>query len=417
MKDYGARPRGGFALQFPDLRSMLIFAAALALAAADTVPPAPSPPVADQPAVVVLRQPALPIVALRLSLLADDPPGYAGAGHMMQHLVLPSLEERVARVGGRVQAVRTSDAVVYTVVGPASELDYLAQTLRGVLRAPAPGTAETLQALAALGSERAAEREIAPQYVRSALRARLFPRDLPAAGTEASLARLNTARLAEVWGAMYRPERVAIVAVGDVQVDGVRRAFSDVPAAAGGSLPSLADTIRAFAADTPQATRAWIGRAWSASDEDPATLTVTARLLRNHLRRRMTRSQVDVEHWWTHHGQALALVVATPDSLVAAARRTSEGSLMALRDALAEGLVRDAAASVRREMLLFSRTPERMADVVGAFADRGEGADAAQRFFAAVDAVTEDDVRALLERMLEGDAVLVEVPAQRIPPS
>jgi predicted Zn-dependent peptidase len=395
---------------------MLILAVALTLAAADTVPPAP-PAAAEEPAVVVLRQPALPIVALRMSLLADDPPGYAGAGHLVQHLVLPSLQERVARVGGRVQAVRTSDAVVYTVTGPASELDYLAQTLRGVLRAPTPGTAETLQALAALGQERSAERETATQYVRAALRARLFPDDRPAAGTEASLARLNTARLGEVWGAMYRPERVSIVAVGDVEVDGVRRAFRDVPPAGGGSAAPRADTVRAFAADTPQATRAWIGRAWAASDEDPATLTVTARLLRNNLRRRMTRSQVDVEHWWTHHGQALALVVATPDSLVATARRTSEGSLAALRDALDETLVRDAAASVRREMLRFARTPERMADVLGAFADRGEGADAAQRFFAAVDAVTEEDVRALLERLLEEEAVLVEVPAQRIAPS
>src|SRR5688500_11473477 len=131
---------------------MLNLAVALALAAAapDTVPPPVAPSVAE-PAVVVLRQPALPIVALRLSLLADDPPGYAGAGHLMQHLLLPRLEERVARVGGRVQAVRTSDAVVYTVVGPAGELGYLAETLNAVLRPPAPGTAEMLAAVAALG--------------------------------------------------------------------------------------------------------------------------------------------------------------------------------------------------------------------------------------------------------------------------
>ncbi|HST62593.1 MAG TPA: hypothetical protein VLK84_28065, partial [Longimicrobium sp.] len=157
---------------------MLILAVALALAAADTVPPLPPPP-AEEPVVVVLRQPALPIVALRLSVLADDPPGYAGAGHLLQHLLLPALEERVGRVGGRVQAVRTSDAVVYTVVGPAQELDYLAESLRAVLRPPSPGTGEVLQALAAVGGERSAEREIAPQYVRSALRARLFPDDLP----------------------------------------------------------------------------------------------------------------------------------------------------------------------------------------------------------------------------------------------
>ncbi|HLM69396.1 MAG TPA: hypothetical protein VK358_17785, partial [Longimicrobium sp.] len=144
---------------------------------------------------------------------------------------------------------------------------------------------------------------------------------------------------------------------------------------------------------------------------------VTSRLLRNHLRRRMTRSQVDVEHWWTHDGQALALVVATPDSLVATARRTSEGALTSLRDNLDEALVRAAAASVRREMLLFARTPERMADVLGAFADRGEGPDAPQRFFAAVDAVTEADVRGVLQRLLESESVVVEVAPQRIPAS
>ena len=397
---------------------MLNLAAALALAAApDTVPTPPPAPALAEPAVVVLRQPALPIVALRLSLLADDPPGYAGAGHLMQHLHLPRLEERVARVGGRVQAVRTSDAVVYTVVGPAGELGYLAEALGAVLRAPNPATAEMLAAMAALGQERGAEREIAPQYVRAALRARLFPQELPAAGTEAALARLNNARLDAVWGAMYRPDRVSIVAVGDVEMEGVRRAFRDVPAAASGAVAPLADTVRAFAADTPQATRGWFGRAWNGAGADPAALTVTARLLRNHLRRRMTRSAVDVEHWWTHHGQALALVVATQDSLVPVARRTVEGSLTALRGTLDEALVRDAAASVRREMLFFARTPERMADVLGAFADRGEEAGAAQRFYAAVAEVTEADVRAVLDLLLQQEAAAVEVAPQRLPRS
>src|SRR5688500_538875 len=133
---------------------MLNLAVALALATAtpDTVP-APPAPAAAEPAVVVLRQPALPIVALRLSLLADDPPGYAGAGHLMQHLHLDRLEERVRRVGGRVQAVRTADAVIYTVVGPAVELDYLAESLRGALAPPPAVNADLLPALAALAQE------------------------------------------------------------------------------------------------------------------------------------------------------------------------------------------------------------------------------------------------------------------------
>jgi predicted Zn-dependent peptidase len=391
---------------------MLSFLLALGLAAADSVP-APRP-AAAAPAVVVHRQPALAVVALRLSLLADDPPGYAGAGHLMQHLQMARLDERVARVGGRVQAERTSDAVVYTVVGPASELDYLAETLRLAMQAPAPGTPELLRALAEVGDERAAEREVAASYVRGALRAGLFPEDVSAAGTETSAARLELARLDEVWAAMYRPERLSIVAVGDVQIDDVRRAFRDVPAASPRPLDVLADTVRAIQADTPQATRAWIGRAWPASRLDPAAVTVTTRLLRTQLRRRMTRSSVEVEHWWTHDGQAMALVIATPDSLMPVARRTADAALATLGASVDEAAVRDAAAGVRREMLFYARTPERMAEVLGAFGDRGLPPDAAQRFFAAVEQVTVDDVRAVLDALAAEDAATVVVPAQRL---
>ena len=393
---------------------------ALALAAALSPDTAAAPrPAQDAPAVVVHRQPALPVVALRLSILADDPPGHAGAGHLFQHLWLPTLQEQAARVGGRVQAVRGSDAIVYTVVGPASELDYLAGLLRGTLRAPQPGTAEMLSALGHLAEERAAERESAPAYVRAALRARLFPADLPPAGTDPAAARLEAARLAEVWGEIYAPERVSIVAVGDVEERAVQRAFRDLPGAPSERLSTVpaGDTVPSLDADTPQATRAWLSRAYPASGAEPAALAVTARLVRNNLRRRMTRSTVEVEHWWTHHGQALAVVVATPDSLLPAARRTVGAALEAVGSDVTPEAVLDAARGVRRELLFFSRTPERMAEVLGAFADRGDGADAAQRFFARLEEVTEDDVRAMLASLAEQEPAVLEVPPQKITPS
>ncbi|HEX5725685.1 MAG TPA: hypothetical protein VFX98_09495 [Longimicrobiaceae bacterium] len=391
---------------------MLALALALAAAAADTLAPAAAQ---EGPAVVVHRQPALPVVAVRLSVLADDPPGHAGAGHLLQHLHLPRLEEQAARVGGRVQAVRSADAVVYTAVGPAAELDYLAGLLRSALRPPTPSPAEMLSALRALADERGAEREIAPSYVRAALRAALFPGDVPAAGTGLSAQRLEAASLPALWGEMYRPERVAVVAVGDVELEGVRRAFAELPPAGGGGLAELpADTLPPLAADTPQATRAWIGAAYPTEGAGPAALTVAARLLRNRMQSRMTRSQVAVEHWWTHHGQALAIVVATPDSLAATARRTVEGALAALSGALAEDAVRDAAAAVRRDMLFFSRTPERMAEVLGTFADRGEGEDAAQRFFEALEEVTLAEVRGVLDLLAAQEPVQVFVAAQRL---
>lgn len=384
-------------------------------AAADTAAP-PRPAQDDAPAVIVHHQPALPFVALRLSLAAPDPPGHAGAGHLLQHLHLPALEEQAARVGARVQAVRGSDAVVYSVVGPASELDYLAGILRSALRVPRPGQAELLSSLGRLGEERAAEREAAAAYVRAALRARLFPADLPPAGTAEAAARLETAPLEALWGEMYAPERVSIVAVGDVELDEVRRAFRALPPPPSDrlALAPSADTVVSLAADTPQATRGWIAAAYPAPGADPAAVTVTTRLLRNHLRRRMTRSAVEVEHWWTHHGQALALVVATPDSLIPAARRTVEGALGALGGTLNDDLAREAAAAVRRDILFYARTPERMAEVLGSFADRGDDPDAAQRFYARLGEIGEAEVRAVLDLLAAQEAATLLVPPQRI---
>jgi predicted Zn-dependent peptidase len=99
------------------------------------------------------------------------------------------------------------------------------------------------------------------------------------------------------------------------------------------------------------------------------------------------------------------------------ARRTVAGAVAGTAAALDDEAVRDAAAGVRRDLLFYSRTPERMAEVIGAFADRGENADAAQRFFAALDAVTTDSVRAVLEAVGGRDAATVNVAPQRLVPN
>src|SRR5688572_28911774 len=111
-----------------------------------TLPPEAGSGARVPAAVIVHRQPSVPVVSLRLSILTNDPPGYAGAGHMIQHLLQPRLEEQVSRVGGRVQIERTADAMVYGVTGPAAELDYLAEILLGTLSPPQATTAEFLQA-------------------------------------------------------------------------------------------------------------------------------------------------------------------------------------------------------------------------------------------------------------------------------
>jgi predicted Zn-dependent peptidase len=254
--------------------------------------------------------------------------------------------------------------------------------------------------------------------VRAALRQRIFPGELPASGTPASARRLEGAALDALWGELYSPERVAVVAVGNVEADEVTRALRDLPAPGEARLAgTVADTAPSLAADTPQATRAWAGWAAAAPGSDAAALSVAARLVRNRLRRTMPSSAVEVEHWWTHRGQALAIVAASAGDRAATARRTIAGAVAATAEGLDAAAVRDAAAGVRRDLLFYSRTPERMAEVLGAFADRGENADAAQRFFAALDAVTVDSVRAVLEAVGGSGAATVAVAPQRLVPN
>lgn len=400
---------------------MLLLALTLAAgtAAADTAALSPTPAPADAVAgmVAVHRQPAIPIVALRLSLLADDPPGYAGAGHLLQHLLLPSLRDQVQRVGGEVQITRGADAIVYTVVGPASELDYLAGVLRSTLRQPSFSEAQLVAAQRELRDERNAEWETASGHVRALLRARLFPEELSPAGTPGAAERFSAETVRGAWAGMYRPERVSVVAVGDVQVGRVRDAFARLPAAPEGEAAvALADTVPAAPPVSPEATRGWLGLGWSAADADPAAVTVTARLLRDHLRERLPSAAVEAEHWWTRQGQSLGVVVAAQPAGLAAARRAVGGSLASLGESLDAARVREAAAGVRRDMLFFARRPERMADVVGQFIDRAGRADAAQRFYADVERVDEDAVRAVLAQLADRAPAAVDIPPQKIIP-
>lgn len=393
---------------------MLLIALALAAAPLSdtaTVPPAPARP----GAVIVHEEPSLLLLSLRLSLLVDDPPGFAGAGHLQQHLVYPALREAVERVGGRAEIARTPDALVYSLTGPAAELTYLARVLRSALAVPSISPAAFLAAANALREERNAEWETPGDRVRSHLRSSLFPDQLPVAGTAAAAARLDPAGLGASWAAMYRPEAAVVVAAGGVHREQVEAVLATLPlAAAPGAAPAVVrDSVAATPPEPAQATREWTGVAYRVDDADPATVSVATHLLEQDLRRRLPRAEsVTAEHWWTHGGQALALVVSSPTA--AGDARAVLGSAAAdLRERLTAEDVSRAGAALRHEMLLAARSPDRMASLLGSFADRSGSAYAAQRFYAALAGVESPQVRELLGRLATTSPAVVRLPAQR----
>jgi predicted Zn-dependent peptidase len=367
-------------------------------------------------ALSVHRQPAVPLVSLRLALLASDPPGYAGAGHLVQHLLYPSLVTQAALVGARVQMERTADAVVYTLTGPTAELGYMAELLRAALRPAAPSPTALLRASRELAEERLAEWETAEKHVRSVLRLRLFPEEISGAGTEPAAARLAAGdAVRAAWAAMYRPERVFITAVGDVTLEQVRNAFGELPAVLPGAPRDGArDTVSTAPLAPAEATRGWLALGYPASTAEPAVLSVAARVVGDRLRTRLPGATVASEHWWTHHGQALALVAAVHNTQITLGHRVIATAVSGAAETVTEEEVRAAAQSIRRDLLFFSRTPDRMAAVLGQFSDRTGNADEAQRFHDELGRVTMAEVRELLETLAARTPARVDIPPQRL---
>lgn len=366
----------------------------------------------------VHRQPAIPLVSVRMSLLADDPPGYAGAGHLIQHLLLPTLRTQVARVGGEVEMERSADALVYTLTGPTKELAFLVGVLRSTLRPPAPTSAALLRASRELAEERLSEWESADQHVRSALRARLFPRDLSAAGTERSATRFQARDIPAIWRRMYQPEQLSVLAVGDVTLTELREAFGTLPSGADVAANEEAEDTVSLAPLVPaEATRGWLGAGYPATGLEPAAVSVTARILHDQLHDQIPGASVTAEHWWTHEGQALVIVIGEPAPLVGAARHALNTLASGLDVRLTERSVRAAARSLRREMLFYSRTPDRMAEILGRFADRSGDPNAAEVFYGQLAEVDLDAVRAVLQHMMDHTPARVEIAASLPPPA
>lgn len=407
-----------------------------ALAVGDSLPVRPSlpPPSASGRAEVVAaaraksvdtgasfavhRQPAIPLVSVRMALLADDPAGYAGAGHLVQHLMLPMLRAQVARVGGEVEMERSADALVYTLTGPARELSYMAGLLESALRPPTPTAAALLIASRELAEERLEEWESADQHIRAALRARLFPGDISAAGTERSATRFEPEEIPEIWRRMYDPDRISILAVGDVSLSELREAFASLPAGAGsGSDEEAADTISLAPLAPAEATRGWLGAGYLASDLEPAAVSVTARIIHDRLQDQLPDADVTAEHWWTHQGQAVVIVLGAPANQVAAARRALNTLASGLDTRITDRSVSEAARSLRREMLFYARTPDRMAEVLGRFSDRSGDPDAADAFYARLQEVDLDAVRGVLQHMVDHTPARVEIEAPRPKPA
>jgi len=224
--------------------------------------------------VVLSPDASLPQVALVSSVRAgfrDDPPGYAGLAHFVEHLTFrgapafASVFELYAEAGATsVNATTSSDTTDYYALLPAAQLErgLWLEARRLALGLDLLDERTALDERGVLLREHELRYGYAPGFrLLSATYAALFPAPHPyhlLFPSESSLERLNLDAARRFHAYHYSPERLRLVLAGDFQPEAasaaIERYFGDLPARPAAPAPTACERW-ARTTPTPAATR------------------------------------------------------------------------------------------------------------------------------------------------------------------
>ncbi|HEX7118684.1 MAG TPA: insulinase family protein [Longimicrobiales bacterium] len=360
------------------------------------------------PRVVYRSMVAPSLVAMRLSVPTEEPPGLRGATRLLQELVREELEGSATAIGARIELERAPGHAVYAIVGPRASFEAMVALLRRAVTRPVGDPREVAVARARVARDALAALELPGARVRTGLLAALFS----TADTSAASRRLDQWTAADLEGFRRRyfvPDRMTVVVVGAVSLDAAAAAFTDWPAPAAPP-PLPAPSIPADSAPPPQAVARWAGIGWSVEGHDPAVLAVASTLVTRRLAG-SGLSRARAELWWSRDRLGFVVVgSALPGSETGTApaqtlRRAIEQTAEQVR---AEDVL-DARRSLRHELVFDARTPHGLATLLGRFTERTGDPHAAAAFLDALRRVDAGQVRAALLALVHGPPAVVEV--------
>jgi len=188
---------------------------------------------------LVAPRPAIPIVALRVSLRAGsaaDPPDAPGLANLTAELLTrgtakrtgPELDQAIEFVGGGLEADASRDGTTVSLAILKKDLALGLDLLAEVLLTPTFPEDELRRKVAEIeGALRRSEEN--PEAVAGRALARLIypghPYAHPVSGTIESVAKVTRDQVARFHRERYRPDAAAIAVVGDISVDEIRQAL------------------------------------------------------------------------------------------------------------------------------------------------------------------------------------------------
>ncbi len=344
------------------------------------------------------------VVALRVSVPLEERADEAGAAQILRALAAERMESVASRVGARVRATRTPDALVYEVAGPASDMDFLAWILREGMREPDASRFNQLRRDALAQVARRLETPEGALALR--LRQALEPATPPLHGTVPALERMGPQQVVDLWRRSHGRDRVRIVVVGNVQPEIVLASLTDlgIPSSAPGSTASPG-TPSGQPLPTPELIRHWRAEARLLPAGRDARALVATRLMAEMVRENPGDYEVGIELWEVDRNWVVVLSgAAYPRSRQAMDSRI-EGLVREAAGRVSDDGVRRHAADLRAELLSSARTPWGLADVVGHAMDAGEPPDRVEDLLDELARLRGPDLTRFLESLDEGSVI------------
>ncbi|HWV56358.1 MAG TPA: hypothetical protein VNZ57_02705 [Longimicrobiales bacterium] len=362
----------------------------------------------DGPEVIAYLQPELDLVAVRLSIPLEEYPGAVSGAVAHQQLVSDRLSAVVARLGGRVELSRRPTHVVYMVVGPGRELPGLVSALREALLLPSASPDEVTAAWLRAERIALAGLEIPAARIRHELWSRFQATN--DAG-DALVAVRGPDELEAFWQRHYLPDRMRVIVVGGTDERTVISAFSswNSPGRRAGSVPTRSASLE----PAPQLMAPWVGVGFDGRSIPPAALAVAARVLDEALRAADVR-EAAAELWLHRDGAAVVVLGAgRPGSSGTATVRRLTESLLEIVESVAEApddiAIDRARKALRRDLVLATRTPQGLAEVLGDFADRTGDPGFAAAVMSQIDRLSQTEVRTALRALANRRPLVVEM--------
>lgn len=360
------------------------------------------------PRLIRLAAPGSALTVLRLSIPVTEGPLEAGSAFILQTLGLDRARAAAAPLGARVEGSRTPWGIAYTVVGPSEDFDYLVYVLREAVAEPRPDAVTFERARSRAGEEAARLRETAAGRLAAELRAAAVPSALPLAGMPASLDRLTSTMVRELWRRTHRREAMSLVWVGSEPVELV---LASIQSIGSGARPDAVSAERPPEQPTPPDTevlRHWYGEARVAGDVRDPHSAVVAVLIARRLRELQSAFEADVQLWDVDDARVLAIMGAAYPAAAPLLRSRLEGIVAGVATTEHEEIV-SAVAWLRFELLAVSRTPWGLAAQVGRYHDATGDPGAAHRHAQALQRVGPDSLRRYVEELHQQSPARVEV--------